>query len=357
MDSISAEERKSILRILDANSNRCAEGLRVIEEMARFVIQDQKLLREIKDIRHAVRRNLEALSGGSYLYRDSEHDVGGFFSSGSEKIRGSLESVSRANFLRAEEALRVLEELSKLLSATAAEHYKNLRFRLYTVEKSILSSPDPAVAWPVFPFLYAILDRSLVSGEKIGETAADLAEGGAGIIQYRAKTIDRAGKREDLLAVVPRLRGKGVPLVVNDDPELCRETGADGVHLGMSDPSPREARSVVGPGKLIGLTVHSLRELEETSLEEVDYLGLGAIYPTPTKPKVKPVGTGFISRVRTLTDLPLVAIGGINIFNLEEPLEAGADGVALLSALLEGDVRKNCFTCRQIIDRRKKVRE
>lgn len=343
-----------IFRVIDANANRCAEGLRVIEEIARFSLEDDPLFREIKDIRHSVRRTVESVLSRPGRFRDSEGDVGAALSTRSESSRDSLDSVRRANFLRAEESLRVLEEFGKLLDPVAAARFKNLRFRLYSAEKYFAGDAGKRGKIPVPPFLYAFIDRKFTGPGESGTTAASLVAGGADMIQYRAKRLGREEMRSDILAALRVCGPAGVPLVVNDDPELAVETGADGAHIGSTDGDPLVARAILGPGSILGLSIATMEEFSRAPLDAVDYIGVGAVYDTGTKEDVETVGLEFLERMCAVSPLPVVAIGGIGIDTIGEVFDAGAAGAAVVSWILKGDVRKNCFTLKEIIDRRRR---
>jgi thiamine-phosphate pyrophosphorylase len=349
MAGMSDTDRAVILRILDANANRCAEGLRVVEEIARFSMQDASLTGSLKDVRHQVRRSVEALAQGALRHRDSVGDVGSESATASELARGSLVAVARANFARAEEALRVLEEFGKLIDAQGSRLFKSLRFALYAIERGFFAKTAACARIPKAPFLYAILDRSVVDRGNVALVAEALVSAGVGMIQYRAKLAGAAEKRRDVVAILEAARGASIPVLVNDDVELAGETGADGVHIGAEDVSPGEARSIVGPGRIIGVTVTSLDELARLPFDAIDYVGVGPVFPSPTKPEAASVGVELVRSVRGRTELPLVAIGGIRAENALEVIDAGADGIAAVSALLAGDVGKNCFTLKKII--------
>jgi len=349
MAGLSDTDRGVILRILDANANRCAEGLRVVEEIARFSMQDASLTASLKDVRHRVRRGVEALAQGALRHRDSVGDVGSESATASELARGSLEALGRANFARAEEALRVLEEFGKLIDAQGAHLFKSLRFSLYAVERGFFAETAAAARIPRRPFLYAILDRSVVDCANVASVAEALVSAGVGMIQYRAKLAGEEERRRDVVAILEAARGASIPVLVNDDVELAFETGADGVHIGAEDLPPGEARSIVGPGRLIGVSVTSLDELARLPSDAVDYIGVGPVFPSPTKPEARALGVEFVRIVRGRTALPLVALGGITAANALEVIDAGADGIAAVSALLAGDVGKNCFTLKKII--------
>lgn len=347
------EEKKIVLRILDANANRCAEGLRVVEEIARFAMGNEALFIKLKGIRHSVRRGMEALAGAPYRFRESASDVGKGSGTVSESYRGSLSDVAGANFSRSEEALRVLEEFGKLVGPEPAAEFKRLRFELYGLERNFFEGDEGAGKLPPAPFLYGILDRGRIPRSRLARSCGEMVKGGVDIVQYRAKSLSRGEARADLLSILPVASEGSVPVIVNDDPELAAETGAAGVHLGRGDPPPSFARSVMGSGGILGVTVHSMEELENISLGEIDYVAAGSIFPSPTKPDTPAVGLDFLRRVRESLRKPLVAIGGIDQANVASVLEAGADGIAMISALLSGDIRKNCFTFKEIVDRRK----
>jgi thiamine-phosphate pyrophosphorylase len=353
MSELDERQRKIVLRILDANVNRCAEGLRVIEEVARFDLSDRSLQRRLKGIRHAVRHGMDCFTGQPFRARDSETDIGRDSSSQSEMRRGSLESVLRANFARSEEALRVIEEFGKLLDETAASGFKGLRFELYGLEREFFGPDVTGARMPSSPFIYAILDRDLIEESNLDRTVMALVEGGVGLIQYRAKGWKRDDQRRDLVGVLAVAESRSVPVIVNDDPGLAAEVGAHGVHLGEDDPPPAEARALLGPSAIIGATVHSLDEFERLSLEVVDYVSVGALFASRTKPEVPAIGLSLLRLIRERApDACVVAIGGITKDNVESVLDTGIDGIAIARALLTGNTKKNCFTFRKIIDRR-----
>ncbi|MCK4237252.1 MAG: thiamine phosphate synthase, partial [Candidatus Krumholzibacteria bacterium] len=245
----------------------------------------------------------------------------------------------------------------KLIDPELADEFKKLRFNLYTLERDFFAGREKGIIFPLPPFLYAIMDRAFVSKQDILSVTVDLIEGGVDLIQYRAKDASRSEMRSDLLGILAGARDRPVPVIVNDDPELASETGADGVHLGSEDPSPESSRALLGPNRIIGVTVHTIAEVDSVPAGVVDYVSVGSIFPSETKPDIEPLGPEFLRQVRKRVDLPIVAIGGIDASNIDAVLDEGADGVALISSLLVGDVRKNCFTLREIIDRRKKKKE
>ena len=189
---------------------------------------------------------------------------------------------------------------------------------------------------PRGPFLYAILDVDRLGERAAGPSAEALARGGAAIVQLRAK---RAPDRR-LVALAEEARDGarrgGALFVMNDRPDVALMVGADGVHLGQDDLSPAEARRLLGPGAIVGRSTHSLAQLRSAVDEPVDYVALGPIFATATKPDAEPVvGLEMLRAARALTALPLVAIGGIDLPRARDTVAAGATGLAVISALLD----------------------
>jgi thiamine-phosphate pyrophosphorylase len=182
------------------------------------------------------------------------------------------------------------------------------------------------------------VDAASLRGRGVGEVVGALARGGARLLQLRAKDLtDRAFlelAREAVLAA----RQAGVALLVNDRPDVARILGADGVHVGQDDLPARDARTLLGPEALIGLSTHGLEQLRATEAEPVDYVAIGPVFPTRTKKDPDPVvGVELVRGARAETRRALVAIGGITAANARAVVEAGADGVAVISDILSAD--------------------
>lgn len=186
--------------------------------------------------------------------------------------------------------------------------------------------------------LYLVTDQALCRGRTLADVAGAAVRGGATCVQLREKHLDT----RDFLAqahVLKSLLGPlGVPLVVNDRIDVALACGADGVHLGQSDMSPDEARRLLPPAVFIGWSVETPEDVARSTALPVDYLGVSPVFATPTKTDTKtPWGLHGLRRVREATALPLVAIGGIHPGNAGEVLRAGADGLAVVSALCSAD--------------------
>lgn len=191
------------------------------------------------------------------------------------------------------------------------------------------------------PKLYPITDARL-TGLTHAEQVAGLTRGGASLIQLREK---QAGARQffrDAEAALRLARERGIPLIINDRVDLALALGADGVHLGQDDLPVEAARRLLGERAIIGFSTHNVEQALEAARRPINYLALGPIFPTSSKENPDPVvGLDGLGRVRAALPpgLPLVAIGGITLENARETLAAGADSLAVISALLSDSTR------------------
>ncbi len=184
--------------------------------------------------------------------------------------------------------------------------------------------------------LYAILDLGYVLPERAEEVASALLAGGADILQLRAKGYDKDEITHTAARLIPLCRAAGVPFILNDYPDIARLLDADGVHIGQDDGTLAAAREVVGDGKLIGRSTHSLAQARAALEEGLDYIGFGPLFPTPTKVGRPAIGLDQIRDMENSVGsrIPAFCIGGINPESLDAVLFAGARRVAVVSALL-----------------------
>lgn len=187
----------------------------------------------------------------------------------------------------------------------------------------------PCSSWQ----LYVIIDRAAVGGRDLAEVAAAAIRGGADVMQLRDKLASARQLLEDAARLLPLTRSAGIPLIINDRADIAGSLGADGVHLGQDDLPIAEARRIMGPSRLIGKSTHSLEQALAAERDGADYIGLGPIFPTPTKPDYGSVGPALIETVSSAVHLPIVCIGGIDGTTLDPILEAGATCVAVVRAV------------------------
>ena len=325
-------------RILDASANRAREGLRVVEDYVRFVLDDPGLTRRLKEARH---RLAEALRGfdtdlliGS---RDTREDVGTHIMTHSEQVRENPRAVLSANFKRTAEALRSLEEYGKLVDVWLAGRFEILRYDVYTLEKLTLTAVHAhrplggATLMVLVGGLPTLGDLTWVVGEALA--------GGADIIQLREKNLpDREllSRAREVRILTAQAKAR---FILNDRPDLARLSGADGVHVGQDDLSVRDTRRIVGPNPLIGVSTHDRAQLDAAVLSGASYLGVGPVFPSATKEFSEPelAGLAFVQTAAETTRLPWFAIGGISEQNVQRVLDAGASRIAVSAAVVKAD--------------------
>jgi thiamine-phosphate pyrophosphorylase len=323
----------AIVRILDVCINRARESLRVIEDHARFILDDSDASAAIKQCRHDLRGLASAIGHAERLNaRAIESDVGRDTKTLQELSRTSSQDVLTAAFARLSESLRSFGEYAKLLTPDAALLAERLRYQAYELEQRIALRGAARQRFRNVK-LYVIVTESLCSGPWL-ETAEAALRGGASCLQLREKTLPDAqllARARDMRDLTARLNAL---FIVNDRPDIARLAGADGVHVGQDDLAVPDARRIAGSALLIGKSTHSLAQLDAAIAEAPDYLALGPMYPTTTKPQESIPGPATMAQARSRSLLPLVAIGGIAAGNASEPIAAGADIACVCSAVI-----------------------
>ncbi len=183
------------------------------------------------------------------------------------------------------------------------------------------------------PTLYVVLDPAVAAGRDLMTLLDAVIAGGCRMVQLR----DKSAQSGHLVPVAERLQARcreaGVTFIVNDRVDLAVAIGADGVHLGQDDLPPRLARPLLSPGMILGLSTHSVEQARRAQADGADYVAVGAMFPTRTKADFELVGPALVRTVRPEIRVPLVGIGGITPDNVGEVIRAGADGVAVISAV------------------------
>jgi len=186
-----------------------------------------------------------------------------------------------------------------------------------------------------FPTLCLIADAEALSGREALPLVRQAVNGGVDLVQLRGKTWSGREFLDISLKLSRFLRPKKIPLIINDRVDIALACGADGVHLGQDDLPLQQARKILGKNRIIGISVSNAKEAEEAEREGADYVGLGPIFPTQSKQTpLSPLGIKGLRKVRRAIRIPILAIGGINARNSVGLLEAGADGIAVISAIL-----------------------
>ncbi|MCF8051543.1 MAG: thiamine phosphate synthase [Desulfobacterales bacterium] len=186
--------------------------------------------------------------------------------------------------------------------------------------------------------LYLVTDRGLSRGRPTIEVVAAAVRGGVTVVQLREKGAETRDFVKEALAVRRLLEARGIPLIVNDRIDVALAVSADGVHLGQKDMPIDMARKILGPDKIIGISAESVADAVAAEKAGADYLGVSPIYATPTKTDtVAALGLEGLRQIREAVDLPLVGIGGLNAGNAAEAIRHGADGIAVVSAIVSAD--------------------
>lgn len=330
------------LRILDAATNRASEGLRVLEDIARFSLNRSDLTAELKSIRHTIRRVVQDAGIDPLAMiasRDTPGDVGTVIETKSEQIRLSRRAIVDAAAGRCAEALRSIEETLKLDpgASSAAKGIESLRYRVYEAHKQLSLvmgvDRDGFQGWALCVLITETLCRSPWL-----ESARLAITGGADCVQLREKTLSDSELLRRATALVEIARPLGASVIINDRPDIALLAGADGVHVGQGDLDIGSIRRIAGSALLVGVSASTIEQAIGAHHAGADYCGVGAMFPTSTKQKPSIAGPALLADYlgRSPSLPPALAIGGIDQNNIPELIKA-ADrapfGVAVSSAI------------------------
>ena len=188
--------------------------------------------------------------------------------------------------------------------------------------------------------LYAVTDRRWLGGRTLADAVAEAIEGGVTIVQLREKTLAADAFLREAVAVKAVCARYDVPLIINDDPEIARRSGADGVHVGQKDMNPAELRRLLGENCIIGVSAATVAEAKQAEADGADYLGCGAVFSTGTKTDTRPVDHALLSQICSAVTVPVVAIGGISEENATQLRGSGIAGIAVVSAIFaQNDIK------------------
>jgi thiamine-phosphate pyrophosphorylase len=185
-----------------------------------------------------------------------------------------------------------------------------------------------------------ITDRK-VSGLSHVDMTRKVLRNGVQWVQFRDKETSRREIYQNSIRLRRLTKDYDSIFIIDDFPDIAMCTGADGVHLGQDDLPLKEARKIMGRGKIIGISTHSLEQASEAERDGADYIGFGPVFATLTKDAGRPKGIAMLRKIRKRVNIPVVAIGGISLENISSVLQTGVDAVAVASAILRGDIEKN----------------
>jgi thiamine-phosphate pyrophosphorylase len=326
-----AVEQQDAARVVDANLNRARESLRVLDDYCRFVLNDAVLTDRLKALRH----DLAAAAKGVPVLaaRDTPGDVGTAVSADGEYRRGSPAEVAAVNFKRLQESLRSVEEFGKVLAPELGRRAEAIRYTAYSLEPVVLSDARRRLDGVR---LYALFTGSQCVAS-LEWTIAEAAAGGVQAVQLREKQVPDNELLHRARQVRRWTRAAGVLFIMNDRPDIARLAEADGVHLGQDDLPVAAARRVLGPDALIGVSTHTVEQVDKAVADGADYLGVGPTFPGTTKAFDHFPGLAFVQAAAARTSLPAFAIGGIQPDNVQRVVAAGLRRVAVSSAVATAD--------------------
>ena len=287
-------------QIIDANVNRIGEGLRVIEEYVRFVRSDEAVTKNLARIRKMIHQAFPQQS--SYLHaRSTASDAR---AKERPNKRSNIYELLVANFKRVQEALRVLEEYSNCAICNEC------RYDMYDLEQDVLLlAKKPLIKKGV----YLISDS--VETLKLG------IDWGCALVQLRDKHATKPELLDRAYEVADYAKNTTVPFIINDFIDIVQLVDADGLHTGQDDISLVKQRQLLGEHKIIGRTTHSLAQGKLAAFEGADYVSVGPIWETPSKPGRAAIGFDYLEQVNDALDIPFVAIGGINDHNIQNVMK------------------------------------
>lgn len=332
---MSFDEHSAVYRMLDASLNRASEGLRTLEELARFGLDNPAMTAELKSLRHRLTAALQSIARDRLLSaRDTEGDVGTSLQQPSEYRRTELNSVLQAAASRVQQSLRVLEETSKTIDASIAQSIEQIRYRSYTVCAKLESM------WPKHERsmrlaktrLYALVDATS-SSEQFERLVHALCEGGVDVIQLRDRSKDDRTLIERARRGIAVTGPSNVLFIMNDRADLALAADCDGVHIGQDELPIEFARQILGANRLIGVSTHSVDQARRAETDGADYIGCGPVFPGRTKQFDDYVGTELLTLVAKEVTVPAFAIGGIDASNVAQVLDAGFHRIAVTGAI------------------------
>lgn len=303
--------------LINANVHRAKEGARVLEDIARFILRDEDLFLEVREIRHQIQiaepiYNAKTDLGGSTFVENN--------------VRQDIADIIQANSLRLQEALRVLEELESV--ANKKHQVKKLRYQAYDLHSRLHYSAKKYLKLRCLEGLYLIIDTDVISYplEKIIDT---INQSPVSIVQYRNKSLSKKNVFEGAKTVKERLDARKL-LIINDHIDIAIDL-ADGVHLGQEDYPLARVRHILPNHFIFGISCHNLEEARAAIQLGASYIGVGCLFETSSKNDITPISIQDLKIICDTVSVPVCGIGGINTNNLDDVLSADVKMAALIS--------------------------
>ncbi len=321
-----------IAQLIDANLDRAREGLRVMEDWCRFVLKRKDFSVKIKDWRQQLGANHHNIYRKARL-TSQDPSIG--VSHPLQKNRLTPEDIFIANSSRVQEALRVIEEFTRITDPKLSELATKIRYETYEIEINVLNAKK------VLDHRQILKDCSIYlitnNRRNLKEIVTQALEAGVKIVQYREKYINDSEKvmqAKDLSSLCKKYNSL---FIVNDRIDIALAVDADGIHLGQEDIPTKIAREILGYEKIIGRSTHCLEDIKNAEDEGCDYIGIGPIYSSETKKTLHPIGIDYLSKGLNKTFLPAFAIGGINSSNINQLNQINNLRIAVSDAIINSN--------------------
>jgi thiamine-phosphate pyrophosphorylase len=336
LDLDATTEIDSCLRILDAAGNRVREGFRVVDDYCRFILNSAVLCSITKKLRHDFNEALQWIPATLLIsQRNVEEDIGTTIHTNQELTRLNDQDVFKANIKRVQESLRSLEEFGKLESPDFAVAIGEIRYRSYDLEQRIFRFLNLSGK------LNNIKIYGLLGAEQLTPTFLDtldsLLENGLDMVQLRIKNITDNKLLNYAFELKTLTAQNGKILIINDRPDIAKIVDADGVHLGQDDLPIKEAKSIIGRNKIIGISTHNKDQLRIAIDNGADYIGVGPVFNSKTKTFSKLAGLEFIQESSSICTVPWFAIGGIDTQNISQLVKHGVKQIAISNSLFNAE--------------------
>tara|TARA_Y100001978_G_scaffold107089_1_gene95631 strand:+ start:888 stop:1949 length:1062 start_codon:yes stop_codon:yes gene_type:complete len=325
-----------IAQIIDANLDRAREGLRVLEDWARFALGRKDLVKSFKNFRQILgKHHLK-------IYKESRNFINDNcmgLSHPEQLKRNNTSSIISSNAGRVQEALRVIEEFSREHNQILCNISSEIRYQIYSLEILLLEAQANNSLLKILNennLYFITLDT-----ENLLEKIKDILEGGVKIIQLRCKD----GKDADILKFAIKVRALcnrfGAIFLINDRVDIALASKADGVHLGQTDMDIKSARNILGFSKLIGVSASNARDIKKAIKDGCDYLGIGPVFATTTKKRKVPLGIDTLKSLTKEISIPWFAIGGIKLESIPLLKENNIRKVAIITDLINSKKPKD----------------
>lgn len=329
---------RAVYRIIDANFNRAREAARVVEEYCRFWLNCERLSARAKSVRHQLCSTALSIDKGALICsRDSETDFGRTMTVTGQMERKSLTDGFTAAAKRLTEALRALSEMCSIAEPALSEQFEQLRFEAYTLEKDIILFSNAKEKFSTVRLYIVLTVTNNNSDQQINDLIKSCIAGQADCIQLRSKGLCDSRVFKLAKDLADACRQNNILSIINDRVDIAAIAGADGVHLGQDDLDLRQARSMQLRPLIFGKSTHCLDELKSAIDEGADYVSLGPVFASPTKPGVKAVGLDYIEQALSILgnfQIGHAAIGGITVDNASQLLVMGIKTIAVSSAIM-----------------------